>query len=161
MWGLCQAGGCSQSPKAVKQNHRILQPNIKPKFDQKLTRLWASRMALVVKSWLASWGIRGVGLIPGLGRSLGGGHGNPLQYSCLENSMDRGAWRATVHGVAKSQTRLSDWTELCTISVTWAKKKTSLSLSFISKMGTVIVFTFIVKPGWDNAYYRGTWHNQT
>jgi len=35
--------------------------------------------------------------IPGLGRSLGGGHGNPLQYSCLENSMDRGAWRATVH----------------------------------------------------------------
>ena len=38
----------------------------------------------------------------------GGGHGNPLQYSCLENLMDRGAWQATVHGVAKSQTRLSD-----------------------------------------------------
>ena len=48
------------------------------------------------------------GLIPGLGRSLGEGHGNPLQYSCLENPMDRGAWRATVHGVAESQTRLSD-----------------------------------------------------
>ena len=43
------------------------------------------------------------GLIPGSGRSLGEGNGNPLQYSCLENSMDRGAWRATVHGVAKSQ----------------------------------------------------------
>ena len=42
--------------------------------------------------------------IPGLGRSLGGGHGNPLQYSCLENPMDRGAWWATVHRVAKSQT---------------------------------------------------------
>ena len=42
------------------------------------------------------------GLIPGLGRSPGGGHSNPLQYSCLENPMDRGAWRATVHGVAKS-----------------------------------------------------------
>ena len=40
-----------------------------------------------------------VGLIPGLERSPGGGNGNPLQYSCLENSMDRGAWRATVHGV--------------------------------------------------------------
>ena len=40
-------------------------------------------------------------LIPGMGRSPGGGHGNPLQYSCLENPMDRGAWRATVHGVAK------------------------------------------------------------
>ena len=45
-----------------------------------------------------------LGLIPGLGKSPGGGHGNPLQYSCLENSMDRGAWRATVHGVAKSWT---------------------------------------------------------
>ena len=46
--------------------------------------------------------------IPGWGRSLGEGNGNPLQYSCLENSMDRGAWWATVHGVTKSQTQLSD-----------------------------------------------------
>ena len=46
------------------------------------------------------------GLIPGLGRSPGGGHDNPLQYSCLENSMDRGAWRVAVRGVAKSWTRL-------------------------------------------------------
>ena len=45
---------------------------------------------------------RGMGSIPGLGRSLGGGNGNPLQYSCLENSMDRGAWQATVYGVTKS-----------------------------------------------------------
>ena len=43
-------------------------------------------------------------LIPGLGRSPGGGHGNPFQDSCLENPMDRGAWWATVHGVAKNQT---------------------------------------------------------
>ena len=42
-----------------------------------------------------------MGWIPGLGRSPGGGHGNPLQYSCLENLMDRGIWWATVHGVAK------------------------------------------------------------
>ena len=47
-----------------------------------------------------------VGLIPGLGRSLGGEHGNLLQYSCLENLMDRGGWQATVHGVAKSWTWL-------------------------------------------------------
>ena len=46
------------------------------------------------------------GLIPGLERSPGGGHGNPPQYSCLENSMDRGAWRATIHRVTKSQIRL-------------------------------------------------------
>ena len=45
-----------------------------------------------------------LGLIPGSGRSLGGGHGDPLQYSCLENSMDRGAWQDTVHGVTKSNT---------------------------------------------------------
>ena len=48
--------------------------------------------------------------IPGLGRSPGGGHGNPLQCSCLENPMDRGAWRTPVHGVAKSWTGLSDLT---------------------------------------------------
>ena len=47
-----------------------------------------------------------LGLIPGLGTSPGGGHGNPLQYSCLENPMDRGAWQGTVHKVAKSQTQL-------------------------------------------------------
>ena len=46
--------------------------------------------------------------IPGSGRSPGEGNRNPFQYSCLENSMDRGAWQATVYGVAKSQTRLSD-----------------------------------------------------
>ena len=50
------------------------------------------------------------GSIPGLGRSPGEGNGNPLQYSCLENPMDGGAWWATVNGVAKSQTRLSDFT---------------------------------------------------
>ena len=49
-----------------------------------------------------------LGSIPGLGRSLGEGNGYPLQYSCLENLMDRGAWWATVHGVRKSQTGLSD-----------------------------------------------------
>ena len=50
---------------------------------------------------------RDTGSISGLGRSPGGGNGNLIQYSCLENSMDRGAWWAIVHGVAKSQTQLS------------------------------------------------------
>ena len=49
-----------------------------------------------------------LGSIPGSGRSLGGGYGNILQYSCLENSMDRGAWWATVYGVVENQTQLSD-----------------------------------------------------
>ena len=57
------------------------------------------------------------GLIPGLGRSPGEGNGTPLQYSCLENPMDGGAWWATVCGVAKSWTRQSDFTFPC-LSVT-------------------------------------------
>ena len=56
--------------------------------------------ALLVKNPPANAG--DVGLILGLGRSPGGGNGNPLQYSCLENPMDRGAWRAAVHGVERS-----------------------------------------------------------
>jgi len=48
--------------------------------------------------------IRDTGSISGSGKSLGGGHDNPVQYSCLENPMDRGAWQATVHEIAKSQT---------------------------------------------------------
>ena len=52
------------------------------------------------------------GLIPGLGKSPGEENGNPLQYSCLENSMDGEAWWATVHGVTKSWTRLSNFTSL-------------------------------------------------
>ena len=64
----------------------------------------------MVKNLPANAGDTGdVGLIPGLGRSPGGGNGNPLQYSCLKNAMDRGAWRATVHRIAKSQIRLSDF----------------------------------------------------
>ena len=64
-------------------------------------------MAQVVKNPLAYAGdIREAGLIPRLGRSPEGGHGNPLQYSCLDNPVDRGAWQATAYRVAKSGTRL-------------------------------------------------------
>ena len=65
----------------------------------------ASQVALVVKNPPANAAdIRDMVSIPGLGGSPGGGHGKPLQYSCLENPMDRGAWKATVHRVAHSQT---------------------------------------------------------
>ena len=67
----------------------------------------ASQVALEVKNLPANAGdIRDTRSIPGSGRSPGGGHGNPVQYSCLENPMDRGTWWATVQGVVKSQTRL-------------------------------------------------------
>ena len=64
-----------------------------------------SRVALVVKDVLANAGdLRDVGSIHGSGRSPGGGHGNPLQYSCLENPRDRGAWQVSSHRVAESNT---------------------------------------------------------
>ena len=59
-----------------------------------------------------------LGSIPGSGRSPGEGNGNPLQYSCLENPTDRGAWWATVHSVAKSQTQLSDFTFTFILNIT-------------------------------------------
>ena len=75
-------------------------------------------MYYVYNIWLPWWlsgkestchaGDVDVGLIPGLGRSPGEGNGNPFHYSCLGNHMDKGAWRATAHGVAKSQTLLSN-----------------------------------------------------
>ena len=68
----------------------------------------AFQVALVVKNLPDNAGdLRNAGSIPGSGRSLGGGNGNPLQYSCLENPMDRGAWWVTVDGVANSWTQLS------------------------------------------------------
>ena len=64
-----------------------------------------SQVVLVVKNTPANAGdLRGTASIPGLEISPGGGHGKPLQYSCLENPMDRGAWRATIHGVTESDT---------------------------------------------------------
>ena len=82
------------------------------------TRIWFSGPnnnlpiagSTVVKNLSANaGGTREVGSAPGSGRCTGVGNGNSLQYSCLENSMDRGAWQATVHGVTKSQTPLSNY----------------------------------------------------
>ena len=68
---------------------------------------WASQVVLVLKNLPAHPGdLRDAGFIPGSGRSPGGRHGNPLQYSCLENPMDRGSWQASFHGVTRSQTWL-------------------------------------------------------
>ena len=81
----------------------------------------ASQMALVVKNLPANAGVvRDVGLILELGRFPERGYSNSLQYSCLENPMDRGAWRDTAHGVSKRQTRLN---RLSTCAGTQAPKK--------------------------------------
>ena len=73
-------------------------PTTFPTWETPLGKLGASLVAQMVKNLPAMWEI------PALGRSLGEGNGYPLQFSCLENSMDRGAWQATVHEVTKSQT---------------------------------------------------------
>ena len=92
-----------------------------PLVDARVKKLWhththkhththtrASHVVLVVKNPPASAGdVRDVGLIPGLGRSPGGENGYLLQYSCMQDPTDRGAWWTTVHGVAKSQTQLT------------------------------------------------------
>ena len=86
----------------------------------------APQVALVVKNPPASAGDGGVikdaGFTPGLGRSPGGGQGNPLQYSCLENSMDRGAWQAMIVKTAKSRTQLK-WRSIHTGTITEATKQ--------------------------------------
>ena len=66
--------------------------------------MYASLVLLVVKKKMPSSAadVRDMGSIPGLGRSPGGGHGNPLQHSCLENPMQRGAWQTAVHRIAES-----------------------------------------------------------
>ena len=70
--------------------------------------MWAFPVAQLVKKLPASSGdTTDIGSVPGSGRSPGEGNGNPLQYSCLENSMDRGAWLATVHGITKSWAQLN------------------------------------------------------
>ena len=82
-------------------------------------RLRASQLVLMVKNLPANAGdIRDTGLIPGSGRSTGGVHGNPLRCSCLENPMDRGAWRLQSMG-SQSQTRLSDLAHTMGLKV-WA-----------------------------------------
>ena len=81
----------------------------RPVCTDRNTSRSVSQVALAIRNPPANAeDVRDAGSIPGWGRSHGGGHGRLLQYSCLEHPTDRGAWRATVHGVAKSRTRLSN-----------------------------------------------------
>jgi len=79
-------------------------------LQYKVSQFNKSNVVIRASRWLSgkesAYKAGDMGLIPGSERSPGGGHGNPLQYSCLENPMDRGAWRAIVHRVAKSWTQL-------------------------------------------------------
>ena len=99
-WGTQRCLGGQSDPGASHRCVRLF-------FLRTRSPKGASQVALVVKNLPANAGdIRDSSSILGSGRSPGGGHGNPLQYSWLEEPMDRGAWQATVHRVAKSRTRL-------------------------------------------------------
>ena len=114
---------------------------------------------LVVKNLLANAGdVRDTGLIPGLGRSAGGGHGNRLQHSCLENPMERGAWWGKVHRVAESQTRLKrpgmhaccvSAGPLCCIYMMWWMRSTlhAWGRMFLSPSHTGF-FWYLGSDGW-------------
>ena len=93
-----QAGGCLVQSSSVT----VCRGSVCLEWGRAAGHGWASQVARVVKNASANAG--DTSLIPGSGRSPGEGNGNGLQYSCLENPTDRGAWRATVYGVAKSQT---------------------------------------------------------
>ena len=80
-----------------------------------------------------AWDVRGEGSVPRWGRSPGGGHGNPLQYSCLEKPMDRGAWWAAVHRVAQSQTWLK-----------WLKSSSSINIIIAFSVWKVLHFDPLV-----------------
>ena len=110
MWLYLKAGAFSnKAPLAFLRNISTGPWGTPSMVSQYMCLLWVSQVALVVKNLPANArDKRDIVLIPGSGRSPEGGHGNPLQYSCLENPMDRGARWATVHGVTKSWTRLSD-----------------------------------------------------
>ena len=107
----------------------------------RLINEWGSPGVSVVKNLPTNAGDSGeASSIPGLGRSPGGGNGNPLQYSCLENPRDRGAWWATVHGVRKSQKWLSMHAE-------------SEQVRFwVGLLGTTLLRRHLVAGFWDNKY---------
>ena len=107
-------------------------------------------MALVVKNPPASaGGVRDRGSIPGLGRSPGGGNGNPLQYSCQDNRVDRGAWRATVHMVSKSQTWLKG------LSTLTLKNNSVLKSSHVWSVASVFTqkLTYIISSPYLNGHF--------
>ena len=112
----------NQSPIYLKSPPVVFLNYLTPYLSSSEMVLLKITVSFISPSWKhLMWGFPGssagkefacnagdLGSIPGLGRSLGGGHGTPLQYSCLENSMDTGAWRTTVHEVSKSQTGVSN-----------------------------------------------------
>ena len=110
-----------------------------------------NRASLVASGKESTWNVGDVGLTPKSRRSPREGNGNPIQYSCLRNPTDRGAWWATVHGAAKSRTRLRDWTTQSSRRVLtsgwvggWGPKGKGMKLLKFTKLCTWHLCIFLV-----------------
>ena len=116
--GLCSPWGCKESDTTEWLS--LLEKGMAAHSSTFAWRiLWTENMPGDSEVKASACNAGDLGSIPGLGRPPGEGNDNPLQYSCLENPMDRGAWWATVHGIAKSRTRLSDFTFTFNIRGNW------------------------------------------
>ena len=112
-----------------------------------------SLVAQMVKTVPAMWGNLQYRFNPWVGKIPEGGNGNPLQYSCLENSLDRGAWQAKVHEVAKSRTQMTEW---LTLSLSKHSKQSletlffTVHLTYSVKLEKIqwVTFIHIIQPNW-------------
>ena len=133
-----QASQINFLQKCLSQLHSIFQYKFQNQFVKSHENsLLAFDWTCIIFIEVSACNEGDLGSIPWLGRSPGEGNGNPLQDSCLENSMDQGAWQATVHGVAKSWTRLSDFT------FTLGRKKVIL-VNFSVLMSLISLLYFII-----------------
>ena len=129
-------------------------------FNKYCWVIGASQEDLVVENLAFSSGdIRNVGSVPGSGRYSGGGNGNPLQYLCLENSMDRGAWWATIPGVTKSRTLLKQLSSHAhTLShCLWTHTNSNTNLNWVNLISQASFFIrhFMAFCAWDTKQHFG------
>ena len=136
-----------------KEGHRTTE--LPDSITGLLTHAEGFPSGVMVKNPPANAGnIRDTGSIPGWGRSPGGGHGNPLQYSCLEKPIDRGAWQATVHRVAQSWTRLKRLSKTAAYDCLWNNAKEEIK---------ILTPLFFITDSWLQAliFYKGLHSSQT
>ena len=136
-------GVCRSSPHWILRFSALFPHSLVPGVleSRVSSSVGASQVALVINNPFANAGdLRNAGLIHGLGRSHGGRHGNPLLYSCLENPMDRGAWRATIHRVTKNWTWLKQLSTHAHLSPAWLGTSRVRENCPLKRRGSALLF---------------------